>query len=211
MNTSNPNIRRYAGDIPQLLAYDSANDELMVIDKSAKQVKRITVNDFITNFLSGTLNSAAAVSVGTAQMDLVTGDDVQAAIDRIDELLVGANREYIRLDIGDETTPLTTGTNKFTFRMPHLFTLESVRASVTTAPTDADLIIDINEAGVSVLGDKLSIDAGEKTSQSATTPATITDPNIADDGEITIDINQVGSTIAGAGLKITLIGSKSLV
>jgi hypothetical protein len=111
--------------------------------------------------------------------------------------------------ISDETTALTTGTGKTTFRAPFPFTLTAVRASVTTAPTGATLIIDINESGSSVLGTKLSIDVSEKTSTTAASSATITDSAIADDAELVFDIDQVGSTIAGAGAKVTLIGVRA--
>jgi len=112
----------------------------------------------------------------------------------------------ITIDLGDETTDLTTGTAKHTIRMPYAMNLTDVRALVTTAPTDADLIVDINEAGTTILSTKLSIDDGEKSSVSAATPAVISDGVLADDAEITIDIDQIGSTVAGAGLKVTLIG-----
>lgn len=108
----------------------------------------------------------------------------------------------------DESTALTTGTAKVTFRMPYAFTLSAVRASVTTAPTGANLVVDIKESGVSIFSTTLSIDAGEKTSTTAATPAVISDANLADDAEITIDITQIGSTVAGAGLKIYLIGQQ---
>ena len=111
----------------------------------------------------------------------------------------------IIIPIGDETTALTTGTAKVTFRMPFAATLLEVRASVNTAPTGSTLIFDVNEAGTSVLGTKLSIDATEKTSTTAASTATITDSALADDAEISIDIDQVGSTIAGAGAKVSLI------
>lgn len=114
--------------------------------------------------------------------------------------------ESIILAPSDETTALTTGTAKMTFRMPYAFTLTAVRASVTTAPTGSTLVVDINEGGASILSTKLSIDAGEKTSTTAATPAVISDAALADDAEITIDIDQVGSTVAGAGLKVVLIG-----
>lgn len=107
----------------------------------------------------------------------------------------------------DETTALTTGTAKVTFRMPYAFTLTAVRASVTTAPTGSVLTVDINEGGSTILSTKLTIDATEKTSTTAATPAVISDSSLADDAEITIDIDTVGSTIAGAGLKVWLIGS----
>ena len=80
-----------------------------------------------------------------------------------------------------------------------------VRASVLTAPTGANIIVDINEGGTSIMTtNKLSIDATEKTSTTAATAAGITDANIADDAEITFDIDQIGSTIAGAGLLVKI-------
>ena len=116
--------------------------------------------------------------------------------------------QVIGIACSDETTDLTTGTAKVTFRMPNAFTLSEVRASVTTAPTGATLTVDINESGTTILSTKLTIDAGEKTSTTAATAAVISDANLADDAEITIDIDQVGSTVAGAGLKVWLIGNK---
>jgi hypothetical protein len=103
-----------------------------------------------------------------------------------------------------EATPLSTGTAKVTFRMPTAGTLTAVKATVTTAPVGSALIVDINEAGTSLLSTKLSIDDGEETSTTAATPAVISDSALADDAEITIDVDQVGSTTAGAGLKVYL-------
>lgn len=117
--------------------------------------------------------------------------------------------EHIAIAVSDETTALTTGTAKATFRMPYAFTLTAVRASVTTAPTGATLNVDINEGGASVLSTVITIDATETTSTTAATPAVISDSALADDAEITIDIDQVGSTVAGAGLKVYLIGRKA--
>jgi hypothetical protein len=93
--------------------------------------------------------------------------------------------------------------------MPYAMTLTSVRASVNTAPTGSSLIIDINEEGVSILSTKLSIDADEKTSTTASSAAVLSDTSLADDAEITVDFDQVGSTIAGAGVKIWLLGTKT--
>lgn len=117
------------------------------------------------------------------------------------------SRHVIAIAAGDETSDLTTGASKAVFRMPYAMTLLDVRASVTTAPTGADLVVDINETGASVLdSNKLTVDAGEKTSTTASTPAVITDADLADDAEITVDIDQIGSTVAGTGLKVYLIG-----
>jgi hypothetical protein len=121
----------------------------------------------------------------------------------------GGATESIIIACSDETTDLTTGTAKVTFRMPYAFTLTAVRASVTTAPTGSTIIVDINEAGSTILSTKLSIDAGEKTSTTAASAAVISDTALANDAEITVDIDQIGSTIAGAGLKVYLIGVRT--
>jgi hypothetical protein len=117
--------------------------------------------------------------------------------------------DVIVIPVGDESTPLTAGTNKVRFRMPFAATLLAVRANVNTAPTGSTLIVDVNEAGASVLGTKLSIDATEFSSTTAASAATITDSNLADDAEISIDIDQIGSTVAGAGLKVSLFVRRS--
>ena len=106
----------------------------------------------------------------------------------------------------DETTPITTGNTKTTFRMPCGVTLTTVRASLTTAQSSGSTFtVDINQNGSSVLSTKLTIDNTEKTSTTAATPAVISTTSLTDDSEITIDVDLVGSGTA-TGLKVTLIG-----
>jgi len=109
--------------------------------------------------------------------------------------------------IGDETTELTSGTAKVTFRLPHAVTLTEVRASLTSASGSGAPTFDINEGGATILATKLSIDANERTSTTAATPAVISDTNLADDAEITIDVDAAGTGAAGA--KVALIGYKT--
>jgi hypothetical protein len=114
----------------------------------------------------------------------------------------------IQLAASDETTALTTGTAKVTFRMPHAMTLTAVRASLSTAQASGSIFtVDINEGGTSILSTKLTIDNTEKTSTTAATAAVISDSSLADDAEITIDIDQIGDGTA-KGLKVTLIGTR---
>lgn len=115
--------------------------------------------------------------------------------------------ESLVIALGDETTAITTGTAKVTFRMPYAFKLTAVRASLTTVSSSGTPTVDINEGGVSILSTKLTIDASEKTSTTAATPAVISDPNLADDAEITLDIDVAGT--GAAGLKVYLIGTKA--
>ena len=120
-----------------------------------------------------------------------------------------AKAEYLVLAASDESTALTAGTAKVTFRMPYAFTVSAVRASLTTAQTSGSILtVDINDSGTSILSTKLTIDNTEKTSTTAATAPAISDTSLADDAEITIDIDQVGDGTA-KGLKITLIGTRA--
>ncbi len=119
--------------------------------------------------------------------------------------------ETIAFAVSDETTAITAGAGKVTYRMPYAFTLRSsplgVRASLTTASSSGVVTVDINEAGTSILSTKLTIDQSEKTSTTAATPAVVSDVTLADDAEITIDIDGAGT--GAAGLKVYLIGYRA--
>jgi len=117
----------------------------------------------------------------------------------------------IGIAVGDETTAITTGTAKVTFRMPYAFTLTGVRASLTTAGSGTGTTtFDINEGGTTVLSTKLTIDATEKTSTTAAAAAVISDSALADDAEITVDVDAITSGAVEAGAKIWLIGYRPL-
>jgi len=135
-----------------------------------------------------------------------SGDD---AVTTMDEIKSFVSLQSIIVAASDETTALTTGTAKVTFRMPYAFTVSSVRASLTTAQTSGSIFtVDINEGGTTILSTKLTIDNTEKTSTTAATPAVISDTSLANDAEITIDIDQIGDGTA-KGLKVVLIGTRT--
>lgn len=115
----------------------------------------------------------------------------------------------IQLAASDETTALTTGTAKVTFRMPYAMTLTEARASLTTAQASGlKFIADINQNGSSIFSTTISIDNTEKTSVTAVTPPVISTSSLIDDAEMTIDIDQIGDGTA-KGLKITLKGVRA--
>ena len=121
-----------------------------------------------------------------------------------------AQPESMIVAASDETTALTTGTAKTTFRMPYAFSLTSIKASLTTASTGANIIVNVRKNGTSIFSTNLSIDATETTSVTAATPYVFTTnpTSFAADDVVTIDIVQVGSTLAGTGLKVTFIGKQ---
>jgi len=117
--------------------------------------------------------------------------------------------EAITIACSDETTDLTAADGVVEFQMPFAMTVTAVKATVTTAPTGSTIEVDINEAGTSILSTVISIDASEKTSSTAATPPVISDSSLAEGAIITVDIDQVGLTIPGTGLKVYLIGTRA--
>lgn len=122
--------------------------------------------------------------------------------------LISSSVETLTIAVSDETTDLTTGVEKVTFRIPYDFLLTDVRASVSAAPVGANLIIDVNASAVSLLSSKLVVDANDTTSVGSSNDHVISTAELPDDVEITIDIDQVGAVQAGKGLKVSLIGRK---
>lgn len=109
----------------------------------------------------------------------------------------------IQMSCSDLTTALATGTNKAYCRAPHALTITDIRASLLTASSSGAVTIDVNKNGSTILSTKLTIDANEKTSETAATPAVLTSTALADDDEITVDIDGAGTGAAGLILTIT--------
>jgi hypothetical protein len=147
--------------------------------------------------------SQVTAEAGTSTtVERVTAERIKQAILKLTPVELG-------FAVSDETTDLTAGTAKLTFRMPFAMNLTGIRIGVNTAPTGSALTVDVNETGVSLLSTKLTIDAGEKTSETAATPPVISDSALANDAEITVDLDSAGTTIAGNGLKIWFIGTRA--
>ena len=92
--------------------------------------------------------------------------------------------------------------------MPHAMVVSSVRLQVNTAPTGSVIIVDVREAGTTIFSTKPQIATSAFTSVGGAVPGVLSDTALADDAEITINLDQIGSTIAGKGLKITLVGTR---
>jgi hypothetical protein len=106
----------------------------------------------------------------------------------------------------DETTALTTG-EKVAFYAPFAFNLTSVECCVTTAPTGSALTVDVESpAGTTLLSAVASISASAFTATGSVSGGT---QSIAKGARVSIDIDQIGSTDAGTGLKVTLIGTRA--
>lgn len=170
-------------------------------------------------YQSGTAGNPSALSAGARWVDTDTGvmytwiEDgdsgqwVEFGPSRMAPQPIAVANKVIQVAASDLNFAITAGTARAVFRMPYDMILTSVRASLSVAQTSGSIFtVDINSSGVSILSTKLTIDNTEKTSTTAATPVVISGPALANDAEITIDIDQVGDGTA-KGLVVTLIGT----
>ena len=108
----------------------------------------------------------------------------------------------------DETSDLGADatTSVYTDYIAVPITPTSVMTNVNTAPTGAKIIVDIKKNGTSIFSTLISIDTTENTSLTASVPYVLNGTEAFVQGDkIECFITQVGSAIAGAGLKVKLI------
>lgn len=164
--------------------------------------------DLAGTYPNPTIKSAVALSGSpTTTTQSAADNSTKIATTAYADNAVAKQKEVLVIAASDESTAITTGTAKVTFRMPFAMTLTEVRASLTTASSSGNPAVDINESGSSIFSTTLTIDSGEKTSTTAATAAVISDSSLADDAEMTVDIDTAGT--GAAGLKIYLIGTRT--
>lgn len=131
--------------------------------------------------------------------------------ERVEDLPVA---QVLMWALSDETTELTAGT-KLTVRVPFECTLKAVRASVNGASSSGDVVVDINESlgsgGASILSTKLRIDQDTESSLASATPAVISDPDLADDAELTFDVDDAGTGATGLKVYLYVSPTKSIL
>ncbi len=102
------------------------------------------------------------------------------------------------------TGTLTTGTSVAPILVAHrALTIVKAYANVKTAPTGADLLLDINKNGSTIWstqGDRVKCAA----TASSGTQTSFDTTALAEGDLLTLDIDQVGSSVAGANLTVML-------
>ena len=108
------------------------------------------------------------------------------------------------ISVTDETSNVAVSTARMSFRAPTPMALSATpRATLSTASSSGLVTCDIKLNGTSILNatNKLSIDASELSSVTASLPTSLITTSIPDDGLITIDVTSAGT--GAKGLKIT--------
>jgi hypothetical protein len=105
---------------------------------------------------------------------------------------------------------LTTGTDKApTLVAPCALTIVKVKVVVKTAPTGAPLIVDVNKNATTIFttqGGRPIIAIGDTTNDSDTPDVTA----LAEGDKLTVDIDQIGSTVAGADLTVEVVCNQTV-
>jgi hypothetical protein len=204
-------------------AYTTSLSGNVIIENVSSQLSGTLVQDISATILnitssqlSATLTQDISASIVTVKsvnsktgVVLLTASDVGAAFEvhTHPASAISFLPFELGLAISDETTILTTGTAKTTFRMPRSVTLTSIKGSVGSASTSGAIQVDVNKNGSSILSTKLTIDETQKTSTTSSVPVVISDSNLTDDSEITVDVDSAGTN--ATGLKIWLLGTRA--
>ena len=164
-----------------------------------------------TTVATGETGNLTLDSAGDLTLDADSGTMTFADGGATLATIASLRQESFIIAASDETTAITAGADKVTFRMPYAFTLTSVRASLTTAGTTSGVTtIDIHESGTTILSTKITIDYDETTSVSAAAQPVISDAALASDAEMTIDVDGISGGGTETGLKVTLIGHQTV-
>lgn len=155
---------------------------------------------------SGVVNPAKKTTQLLADLD----DKVQALQNKVGasgsnvitslDYVSGRNREQIAPYARAGVLVATTGVSRF--RFPWAVTILGVTAAVNTAPTGASIVLDVKRNGTSIFtttANRPTIAIGNN----ATTTEPAPDVSALNAGDfVTVDILQVGSTVAGSDLTV---------
>jgi hypothetical protein len=153
-------------------------------------------------------------------LDTLPGNDYSAEASRLNEELRTQENDYNGLSADLATTTTTAKTKYIYFLLPDdtlttgadklgriyvdfAGTISEAHASVKTAPTGADIVVDLHLNGTTIWStqaNRVTIAASANTG----TQATFNTTTFASGDYFTIDLDTVGSSVAGAKLVVRL-------
>jgi hypothetical protein len=165
--------------------------------------------------VAGSGGDVATDALWDAAGDLVVGTGADAAV----RVSVGADGEVLVADSGEAAGvkwapmmryitfgvngTLVVGAGSVRFYAPFACTLVRVQAAVGAAPTGASVIVDVNKNGTTFFttqANRPAVAAAVYVSSWATPDVT----TLAVGDYVTVDVDQVGSSVAGSDLVVTV-------
>ncbi|MFZ1459085.1 MAG: hypothetical protein WAT17_04360 [Candidatus Saccharimonadales bacterium] len=99
---------------------------------------------------------------------------------------------------------VTTGTFRLYNDSGNTWTIQNVRASVGTAPTGSSAIIDINVDGTTIFSTQANRPTIAVSTNTSGLVSNMNTTTVANGSYMTVDIDQVGSTVAGSDLTVQI-------
>jgi len=136
---------------------------------------------------------------------LTANSDSKVASQKAIKSYVDGKLPIRRILIWFKPGDVTTGTNiSARIDLPYAGTIKKTRAYAKTAPTGADLIFDINKNGTSIWNSTQSNRVKIAASSNTGSQTSFDTTSISVDDYFTIDIDQIGSTVAGSDITVEL-------
>ena len=117
--------------------------------------------------------------------------------------------ESIVLPISDETTDLTTGDGVYTFFLPYSITIDKIYGSLNSQCGGSSVIVDIQKNGTSLF-DTQKLEIPTNSDMNTVQPDFNTNLVLEAFSRISFNIDQVGSGVAGYGLKVMIIAHRTV-
>jgi len=146
------------------------------------------------------------LSIGASVTNVKHGrNDFRLATNWLKDQGTGTSeRGLIYLPFADEADPIVAGPNSVPYQWIGNGEIVDVIVAIDTAPTGADLIVDVNVEGTSVWATQ----GAQPTIAAGSTKSVVTFPDasavLVDGDIITVDIDQVGSATPGSNLTVLI-------
>jgi len=162
-------------------------------------------NAVLSSDINAALTGAASPAAGNV---FATIDDVPTDVNELADEDNSITYEVIGVACSDESTDLETG-EAVAFDMPYGFTVTRVYCSVVTAPVSSAIQVDVEDEGTTILNAVVSIAASANNGETSTFTGSASSYAFSKGDLISFDIDQIGSSTAGAGLKVFLEGYRT--
>lgn len=163
----------------------------------------------------GNVTNDAQLKVSDLDTDdtLAGNSDVKVASQKAVKAYVDNKTRFISIKLLDDYTTLTTGDGKVSVFIPSELNgmkLSEIFAGVSTVSSSGTPTIQIRNVtdSVDMLSTRLTIDANEKTSATATAPAVINSSNseVATGDELAVDVDDAGTGCKGLQIILSFRG-----
>ncbi|ANS03419.1 triple helix repeat-containing collagen [uncultured Mediterranean phage uvDeep-CGR2-KM19-C269] len=117
--------------------------------------------------------------------------------------------ESLVIPLSDETSDLTTADGVYSFYLPYALTIDKMYLSLNSTCAGADVEVDCQRNGTTIFDtDRLVVAQGTNIS---TLQPDFANPTVfAIGSKMSFNIEQIGSTTAGAGLKVMIHGHRTV-